>query len=85
MTQLLLLVTPKIQLNLKDGTNLQGTLCQSTRNTPYLCTLFFKTSLKASSKCVQMEDISQVSLIANGNDGWYIASISAYVKTSSSQ
>ena len=73
----------KIQLNLKDGTNLQGTLCHSTQNTPYLCTLFFKTGLNAGSKCVQMEDINQVSLIANGNDGWYIASISAYVKTSS--
>ena len=32
-----------------------------------------------------MEDINEVSLVANGNDGWYIASISTYVKTSSSQ
>ena len=75
----------KIQLGLNDGTKLQGTLCHSTRNTPYLCTFSFATGLNAGSKCVQMEDINEVSLVANGNDGWYIASISTYVKTSSSQ
>ena len=75
----------KIQLNLNDGTKLQGTLCHSTQNKPYLCLLSFATGLKANGKCVKMEDIQQVSLIANGNDGWYIASISTYVKTSSSQ
>ena len=74
-----------IQLALKDGTNLQGTLCNSARNTPYLCTLSFATGLAAGSRCVEMNDIEEVSLIANGNDGWYIASISTYVKTSSSQ
>ena len=75
----------KIQLTLSNGTNLQGTVCPSVRNKPYLCTLSFKTELKAGDKCVQMENIEEVSLIANGNDGWYIASISTYVKTDRSR
>ena len=72
----------KIQLGLKDGTNLQGRFA---RNKPYPYTLSFATGLNAGNKCVQMEDIQKVSLIANGNDGWYIASISTYVKTNSSR
>ena len=75
----------KIQLTLNDGTKLQGTVCPSVRNKPYLCTLSFKTGLKAGDKCVEIEDIEEVSLIANGNDGWYIASISTYVKTGQSE
>ena len=75
----------KIQLSLRDGTLLQGTVCPSTKNAPYLCTLSFATGFNAGSKCVDIMDIDQVSLIAGGNDGWYIASISTYAKTSTSR
>ena len=74
----------RIELLLRDGTKLQGNLCPPfKRNKRFRCTLNFKRDLKprSKSKCVELDDITRVSLIAASNDGWYIKSISTFVRT----
>ena len=76
--------THHIQLVLKNGTRLQGNLKSARKGLKYECTLSFKTGLDAGTMCVKIFDIQMVWLIAGTNDGWYITSISTYVKTATS-
>ena len=73
----------QIELLLRDGTKLRGTLCPPfKRNEPFSCTLKFEDlKPKSKSKCVEIDDIDRVSLIARSRDGWFIQSIKTLVKT----
>ena len=74
----------KIQLYLKDNSQLQGDLCSPAyNNRPYTCHLSFSGGFRAGSKCVKKSDIQMVMLVAGGRDGWYATSITTKVKTAS--
>ena len=78
--------THHIQLVLKDGTHLEGKLTgPAIRGLRYIRKLSFKKDLKAGDTCVKRSDIKMVWLIAGGSDGWYITSITTYVKTATTK
>lgn len=71
----------RIVLRLRSEQELQGVLRgPAYYNWPYILEMNFAQDFGAGNQCVMYADISQVSLLAGGDDNWYIARIKTAVK-----
>ena len=71
-----------IQLVLRDGTVLQGDLkSPAERGAPYNLDMNLEDDFSTWCRCVKRSDIAQVKLVAGGDDGWLISSITTHYFT----
>ena len=77
--------THHIQLVLRDGTVLQGDLrSPAERGRPYNREMVLEHDFSAWCRCVKRSDIVQVKIVAGGNDGWLVGSITTHYLTGES-